>query len=627
MSRSAELMAGAIQNPARAAAAAATVREPRSGETRGEYLRRMRQEAGLSTRALDLKADKATGTTAHVEGGKRTNIGDDVYRAVATALELDPDSVLALPVQHGPGPAPAAALNKPAGGLDPAVRLLALNWIEPNPDNYRKTFDGVELDQLADSIAANGLLQNLVVRQTGPRSFILVAGERRWRALSRLASNGRWDAGAQIVPARVIEADEGKARALAILENLQRVDVNAMEEAEGFAQLVALEPDRWRPSSIAAEIGCTTRHVQQRLALTTRLHDTAQAALRQGKLTFTQARALTLAAPPAQKDIVKRILDGDSYFARAENLRHYIRSRMVPVDRALFPPEAYDRIVKPADRITESEDGERFFPNQDIFRQLQEEAIAKLLTELKAEGWAWVDRTSNHWEGGFTNSEDKSVAGARVVVDYGWGVTVHRGLAPIQGHARPLTEEEKAAAEAERKRIAEQTEAREKATKAFKAAIQTRLAADLPMLMRLSILEQMKPRYDGLFASRYSYDGCTLPAPLFTGAAAPLAALSGLVKVKSGQAGLPDDTQMGAALGPLVGTDPAKVQAVWCSLVAERINIYSHSLHPVWRAVARQYGIPIPEHYQTDPQSDIEDAANAVRDAEEMADDEEDGED
>ena len=110
-----------------------------------------------------------------------------------------------------------------------AVTKLPLQKVEPNPNQPRKQFDEEQLQALADSIAEHGLLQPLAVRDMGGY-YQIIAGERRWRAC-RLA-------GVKEVPVVIIEADERKVMELAMVENLQRQDLNPMEEAEGYHTLI-----------------------------------------------------------------------------------------------------------------------------------------------------------------------------------------------------------------------------------------------------------------------------------------------------------------------------------------------------------------------------------------------------
>ena len=110
-----------------------------------------------------------------------------------------------------------------------AVTKLPLQKVEPNPDQPRRTFDEEELQALADSIAAHGILQPLAVRASGDGFYQIIAGERRWRA-SRMA-------GLKEVPVRILTADEQRAMEMALVENLQREDLNPIEEAKGYRAL------------------------------------------------------------------------------------------------------------------------------------------------------------------------------------------------------------------------------------------------------------------------------------------------------------------------------------------------------------------------------------------------------
>ena len=107
---------------------------------------------------------------------------------------------------------------------------LPLQKIEPNPLQPRKTFNPEELDSLADSIRMHGIIQPLTVRRLPSGFYQIIAGERRWRA-ARLA-------GLTDVPVVVIEADDKKAMELALIENLQRSDLNPIEEALGYQELM-----------------------------------------------------------------------------------------------------------------------------------------------------------------------------------------------------------------------------------------------------------------------------------------------------------------------------------------------------------------------------------------------------
>lgn len=179
-----------------------------------------------------------------------------------------------------------------------AVTTLPLQRIEPNPNQPRKRFDEVELQALADSIAQHGLLQPLAVRDMGNGYYQIIAGERRWRAC-RLA-------GLSEVPVTVVEADDRTVMELALVENLQREDLNPMEEAEGYRAL--LEEYGLTQEQAAQQVGKSRSAVANALRLLT-LSDEVRALVENGELTAGHARALlTLPNGRLQKAAAQKIL-------------------------------------------------------------------------------------------------------------------------------------------------------------------------------------------------------------------------------------------------------------------------------------------------------------------------------
>ena len=120
--------------------------------------------------------------------------------------------------------------SQPAAEKGP-VRMIPLQKAEPNPDQPRKVFDPEALQELADSIAENGIIQPLTVREADGGYYQIIAGERRWRA-ARMA-------GIEEIPVLIVDADDEKAAKLALIENLQREDLNPMEEAMGYQRLMS----------------------------------------------------------------------------------------------------------------------------------------------------------------------------------------------------------------------------------------------------------------------------------------------------------------------------------------------------------------------------------------------------
>ena len=167
------------------------------------------------------------------------------------------------------------------------VAEVLLAQLAPDPDQPRKAFDEEQLRELADSIAAMGLLQPILVRPAGPApgQHTIIAGERRYRAIGLLASAGRWSADTP-VPIRIATPeDEAEVMELALVENTQRTDLNHMELALGYQRLADLGRT---PKQIAAVVGRTNDHVTQHLRLT-RLEAEDQAAVAAGTLPLHQA--------------------------------------------------------------------------------------------------------------------------------------------------------------------------------------------------------------------------------------------------------------------------------------------------------------------------------------------------
>jgi ParB family chromosome partitioning protein len=128
-----------------------------------------------------------------------------------------------------PGAVPAAAVAAPTPDALTGYREIAVHLVEPNPYQPRKEFADEALAELVESIRAEGLLQPIVVRAAGDR-FQLIAGERRWRAFQQLKIKS--------IPARVMTSSDASSASLALIENLQRADLNPLEEAHGYASLI-----------------------------------------------------------------------------------------------------------------------------------------------------------------------------------------------------------------------------------------------------------------------------------------------------------------------------------------------------------------------------------------------------
>lgn len=323
-----------------------------------------------------------------------------------------------------------------AAPADPTIILLALDQLAPSPLNPRKTFEPYALAELAASIEADGLLQNLVVRPRPPKdgrpAYEIVAGERRYRALNLLWERGVWDGDAPIIPCRVIDADDVGARAIALLENLQRQDISPIEEGEAFRALRDLDAERWSTAAIAERIRRTQRYVQQRLALVTKLDPDLQAALADGRLNVEQARFLTSAPADVQKEVLEQI--GKSWLSTPNQLRDYVLRGMIPASRAAFPLEQYT-----GERVEIDGADEVWLADRQQFMTLQKAAAKQRVAELRKE-WHWaklVEGWLSSWEYEAGRSKDRKKAGAVVVFSHDGSIEVKTGLVKKEAAARP----------------------------------------------------------------------------------------------------------------------------------------------------------------------------------------------
>ncbi|MBN9067751.1 MAG: ParB/RepB/Spo0J family partition protein [Rhizobiales bacterium] len=198
---------------------------------------------------------------------------------------------------------PAAPATAPV----PSDRGLPIELISPNPRNPRRRFADEELADLSQSIREHGIVQPVVVRRASGGRYEIIAGERRWRAAQL--------AGMAEIPAIIRDASDREALELAIVENIQRADLNPVEEALGFQQLI--DDHGYTQADLGQVIGKSRSHVANTLRLL-KLPEDVRSMLVDGALSAGHARTLVTADDPAS--LARRILEGGLSVRQAEAL-------------------------------------------------------------------------------------------------------------------------------------------------------------------------------------------------------------------------------------------------------------------------------------------------------------------
>ncbi|HEY8332319.1 MAG TPA: ParB/RepB/Spo0J family partition protein [Tardiphaga sp.] len=218
-----------------------------------------------------------------------------------------------------------------------AQRKVPIEFLKANPRNPRRSFSDAELGELSDSIKQHGVIQPIVVRPVKGANdrFEIIAGERRWRA-SQIA-------GLHEVPIVPIDVSDSEAMEIAIIENVQRADLNAMEEAQGYHALAA--EFKRSQEDIAKIVGKSRSHVANMMRLT-KLPDDVQALIATGQLSNGHARALISLPDPSAA--AKRIIAEGLNVRQTEALAH---EEGVPERKPQKPRSVAGKTAKDADTV------------------------------------------------------------------------------------------------------------------------------------------------------------------------------------------------------------------------------------------------------------------------------------
>ena len=202
-----------------------------------------------------------------------------------------------------------------------AYRMLPIYKVEPNPDQPRQDFDEEELQALSDSIAEHGIIQPLAVRELSSGYYQIIAGERRWRA-ARLANLSE-------VPVVIVEADDKKVMELALIENLQRQDLNPVEEALGYQSL--MHDYGLTQEDAAKRVGKSRPAVANALRLLN-LSSEVLDKVRSGELSAGHARAiLSLKTEKQQLEAAQKVIALDLSVRQTEMMCKNMSKEVAPV--------------------------------------------------------------------------------------------------------------------------------------------------------------------------------------------------------------------------------------------------------------------------------------------------------
>lgn len=223
-----------------------------------------------------------------------------------------------------------------------SMREIEVGKIIPNPTQPRSTFDDEALAELADSIRTLGVIQPITVKRNTDNEYVIISGERRWRA-SKMA-------GLESIPAYIREVDDANLHAMALVENIQRQDLNAIEIALGMQRLV--DECGLTQDSLAEKVGKKRSTVANYMRLL-RLPDEVQLALKEGLISMGHAKAIAGVPDEKQLALLKRCLKKALSVRQAEDAARTMceTPKAKPTDEEQEYPESYSRLVEQFEKL------------------------------------------------------------------------------------------------------------------------------------------------------------------------------------------------------------------------------------------------------------------------------------
>jgi len=263
---------------------------------------------------------------------KRRALGRGLAALIPDAAEPEQKPTVTQPV----APAPVA---RPANGL----AKLPIEEIHPSDVQPRQVFEETALAELTDSIREQGIIQPIAVRprKGGEGGYEIIAGERRWRAAQR--------AGLREVPAVIVNVETNRAFEMALVENLQRSDLNPIEEAEGYQRLIA--EFSYTQEKLATRVGKDRSTVANALRLL-RLPEKVRTLVTEGRLSMGHARALLgLDQPLAMEQLARQAVSRNLSVRAVETLVRKARPEKDGESQSRLPPKASPAVRDLTDRL------------------------------------------------------------------------------------------------------------------------------------------------------------------------------------------------------------------------------------------------------------------------------------
>ncbi|MBT3022040.1 MAG: ParB/RepB/Spo0J family partition protein [Candidatus Thiodiazotropha sp. (ex Lucina aurantia)] len=301
------------------------------------------------------------------------------------------------------------------------IQTIPLSRIKPSKDNPRKTINDETIEELAISIAKDGVLQNLVVAKPKgrKRTYHIICGERRYRALCLLVEQGTLDKDF-LVPVKVEDdVSEQDIHRIATVENLQREDMPPLEEADAVA---ALLQEGMTLDDVVSQTGISASTIKRRLALSG-LCDHARTSLILGDISLSQAEALTIGTHDQQRELI----ESNIHRYDAEHIKDILTDTKASVSIALFSAEEYSGTYA-SDLFREDET--TYFDDVEQFMELQMRAVQQQADKYQAEGFDPVEIIEgfsfSEWQ--YRPATDDEKGGVVIHVHPSGRVEIHEGI-------------------------------------------------------------------------------------------------------------------------------------------------------------------------------------------------------